>query len=116
MADAKQREVRQNPKRPANGQLGAAVKAGSKSRGVAALLGCSMDQFCGHLEIHFLPGMSWENYGKTGWEIDHKKPCCSFDLLDISQRQKCFHYSNLQPLWAEDNQKKGKTLGKHRDF
>jgi hypothetical protein len=57
--------------------------------------------------------MSWENHGnqienkaKTGWHIDHIKPCAEFDLTK-EEEQECFHYSNTQPLWAEDNLSKG---------
>jgi len=39
--------------------------------------------------------------------MDHIKPCASFDLSKPKEQSKCFHYSNLQPLWAEDNLKKG---------
>ena len=49
--------------------------------------------------------MSWDNYGD--WHIDHIRPCCSFDLSKIEEQEKCFHYSNLQPLWAEENMTKG---------
>lgn len=44
--------------------------------------------------------MTWDNYGFKGWHIDHKIPCLSFNLTDIDQQKKCFHYTNLQPLWA----------------
>lgn len=55
--------------------------------------------------------MSWDNYGYRGWHIDHIKPCASFDLTDPNQREQCFHFSNLQPMWAKDNLSKGaKTL------
>lgn len=50
--------------------------------------------------------MSWENYGFYGWHIDHIKPCSKFDLTDPKQQEQCFHYSNLQPLWAIENFKK----------
>ena len=45
--------------------------------------------------------MSWENMGE--WHLDHIRPCASFDLTDPDQQRQCFHYSNLQPLWASDN-------------
>lgn len=45
--------------------------------------------------------MSWSNYGK--WHIDHIIPCAAFDLSDEFEQRACFHYSNLQPLWAYDN-------------
>jgi hypothetical protein len=50
--------------------------------------------------------MSWDNYGYEGWHIDHIKPIAKFDLSDPIQRAQCFHYSNLQPLWALDNMRK----------
>jgi hypothetical protein len=57
------------------------------------------------MESLFLEGMSWDNYGK--WHIDHIRPCSSFDLSDTEQQKICFNYKNLQPLWAEDNLRKG---------
>ena len=54
-----------------------------------------------YLEGKFTEGMTWENHGK--WHIDHIKPCCSFNLEDEEEQKKCFHYTNLQPLWATDN-------------
>ena len=70
-------------------------------------IGCSIDDLKSHLEKQFVDGMSWENYGLHGWHVDHIRPCCSFDLTDPEQQRECFHYSNLQPLWAKDNLAKG---------
>lgn len=61
------------------------------------------------LEQQFTEGMTWENYGE--WHVDHIRPCVSFDLSIPEQQQECFHYTNLQPLWAKDNlQKSDKIL------
>tara|TARA_R110002051_G_scaffold325769_1_gene431022 strand:+ start:5782 stop:6384 length:603 start_codon:yes stop_codon:yes gene_type:complete len=68
-------------------------------------VGCSIDELKEHLSSQFQNGMSWENYGE--WHIDHIKSCASFDLSIEEEQHKCFHYSNLQPLWAIDNLKKG---------
>ena len=68
-------------------------------------VGCSIDKLKKHLSSQFTEGMSWENYGE--WHIDHIRPCASFDLTKEEEKYKCFNYSNLQPLWAKDNLKKG---------
>ena len=78
-----------------------------KSKKTKELLGCSIEDFKKYLESQFTDGMDWSNYGLFGWHIDHIKPCCSFDLSKPEEQKKCFHYTNLQPLWAKDNLKKG---------
>lgn len=75
------------------------------------LIGCSVEELKTHIESQFKKGMTWENYGLYGWHIDHIKPCASFDLTDPVQQKLCFHYTNLQPLWAKDNwEKKDKII------
>lgn len=71
------------------------------------LLGCSREFLKAHLESQFKPGMSWENHNRSGWHIDHIKPCSKFDFSDPAQQKECFHYTNLQPLWAKENISKG---------
>jgi hypothetical protein len=85
-------------------RLFCAIKENRKSKHTIELLGCSVEQLKQHLEQQFKPGMNWQNHGK--WHIDHIKPCASFDLSKLEEQKKCFHYSNLQPLWAEENLKK----------
>jgi len=82
----------------------------NKSNGTTKLLGCTIPELRKHLENQFAPGMSWDNWARGGWHIDHIIPCASFDLSDPKQQRKCFNYKNLQPLWALDNLKKGARL------
>ena len=74
----------------------------SKSKSI----GCSTHQLKEYIQSKFQEGMSWENYGPRGWHIDHIKPLSLFNLNDIEDFKKANHYTNLQPLWAEDNLKK----------
>jgi len=86
------------------------LKGINKSQSTMKLLGCNREQLKKHLQSKFTVGMSWNNYGR--WHIDHIKPCASFDLSKVSDQKKCFHYKNLQPLWAFDNlSKNDKILG-----
>jgi predicted DNA-binding protein YlxM (UPF0122 family) len=82
---------------------------GEKADRTMDLIGCSVKELRTHLESQFEHGMNWENWTVNGWHIDHIRPCASFDLTDPEQQRQCFHYSNLQPLWAEDNIKKSDT-------
>ena len=68
-------------------------------------LGCTREDLTTHLEGLFQDGMTWDNYGD--WHIDHIKPCSKFDLSTEKAQAECFHYTNLQPLWAKDNLSKG---------
>ena len=74
-----------------------------KAENSMSLFGCSVDELKAHLESQFTEGMSWGNYGYYGWHVDHIKPCIRFNLLLDTEQKACFHYSNLQPLWAKDN-------------
>jgi len=76
------------------------------------LVGCSWLELKEHIEKQFKPGMTWEN--RSEWHVDHKLPCKMFDLTDPEQQRKCFHFSNLQPLWAQENwDKNAKILPEH---
>jgi len=74
------------------------------------LVGCSVSKLREHFEALFRDGMSWENYGLKGWVIDHKIPCSQFDLSRVMEQRRCFHYSNLQPLFDSENRKKGSRV------
>jgi hypothetical protein len=77
-----------------------------------SLVGFSLSQLKAHIEKQFLPGMTWENYGKDGWEIDHRIPLVahnfsSFDQLDF---QRAWSLKNLRPLWASENRSKSDKI------
>jgi hypothetical protein len=93
------------------------LKSNYKYGSSIQLIGCSIDQLKQHIEKQFKPGMSWSNHGKGDngkgmkeWHIDHIVPCASFDLSIPEEQHKCFHYTNLQPLWAIENAKKAAHL------
>lgn len=70
-------------------------------------LGCTVQELRIHLESLFKPGMSWDNWSKDGWHLDHIIPLSLFNLTDPAQFKDACHYLNLQPLWAKDNLRKG---------
>jgi hypothetical protein len=78
------------------------------------LIGCDRETFIFHIEKQFTERMSWENYGLKGWHIDHIIPLSSFNLIIEEEVKKACHYTNLQPLWWEDNLKKGNKLGNQK--
>jgi hypothetical protein len=87
--------------------LNQAFKKNYKTGSAVSDLGCSIEEFKLYLESKFLPGMTWDNWSRTGWHIDHIKPLSGFDLTDPIQLQDACKYINLQPLWASDNISKG---------
>jgi hypothetical protein len=74
-------------------------------------IGCTVQELVDHLESQFVDGMNWENYGsgengdhRDSWHVDHIVPLSKFEGKYPN------HYSNLQPLWAEDNMLKSDKL------
>lgn len=72
-------------------------------------LGCNMEQYIPYLEKMFTSKMNWDNYG-TYWEIDHIKPCASFNLENEQELYECFHYLNTQPLEKTENREKSDKI------
>jgi len=75
-------------------------------------LGCTVPELKLYLEVQFKPGMTWDNWSFTGWHVDHIIPLDSFNLQNREEFLKACHYTNLQPLWAEENLKKSNKLDK----
>jgi hypothetical protein len=85
------------------------IKNNIKCKKTLNLLGIPNVKFLKkYLESKFKDGMTWEKRGLI--HIDHIIPCASFDLKDPKQQAKCFHYTNLQPLWAKENLSKGAKI------
>ena len=70
------------------------------------LVGETPENIKQYIENQFIDGMKWDNYGE--WHIDHIIPLASAKTEE--DVYKLCHYTNLQPLWAEDNYKKGKKI------
>jgi hypothetical protein len=98
-------------------RLRRAIQGNYKAGSAVKDLGCSIEFLKGHLESKFYSRsetgerMTWSNHGIKGWHIDHVKPLASFDLIDRSQFLAACHFTNLQPLWAEDNLSKSAKHG-----
>lgn len=105
-----QNNIRLRVDRNLRSRISNALKGSRKSDHTIDLLGCSIEFLKGWLEKQFSCGMTWENYSRNGWHVDHIWPCSNFDLTDPEQQKVCFHYTNLQPLWAIDNIKKGAKI------
>ena len=86
-------------------RISQALNGNNKSASTIELLGCTIEHARFHIESQFKEGMTWDNI-----HIDHIQPCASFDLEDPNEQRKCFHYTNLQPLLAEDNLRKSDSI------
>ena len=76
-----------------------------KNSGNIDMLGCSYEDAFKHIENQFTEGMSWDNHTTDGWHIDHVIPLASAKTEE--ELKSLCHYTNLQPLWAEENLSKG---------
>jgi hypothetical protein len=74
-----------------------------KTKSFKELVGCDLNTFKDYIEKQWLPGMSWMNHSYKGWHLDHIKPIKTFDLTNMEEQKKCFHYTNFRPLWWKDN-------------
>lgn len=88
-------------------RLSKAIGRNQKTCSAVRDLGCSLEDFKEHLKSKWQLGMTWSNYGKNGWHIDHIVPISRFDLENPEELKKACHYTNLQPLWWRDNIVKG---------
>lgn len=85
-------------------------KGGVKLVKTEQLLGCTVDYFKVYIEDLFTEGMTWDVFMTGAIHLDHIIPCDRFDLTKEEDQRKCFHYTNIQPLWEVDNLRKHKKL------
>jgi hypothetical protein len=91
-------------------RLNKALRGNQKSGSAVQDLGCSIPEFKLYLKSKWKDGMNWDNYGFYGWHIDHIIPLDFYDLQNREEFLKACHYTNLQPLWAEENITKGNKI------
>lgn len=87
--------------------IGKALRGTKAGRRWEALVGYSLADLMAHLERLFDQGMGWFNIGE--WHVDHRRPRASFIYQSPNDPafKECWALSNLQPLWALDNARKG---------
>jgi len=91
-----------------------AIKRGSRAGSAVRDLGCSVAFLKEYITSLHKTGMTWDNWGagRECWQIDHIVPLALFNLTDPDQFRKAVHYTNLQPLWAEENWRKNRFITK----
>lgn len=100
------------PERKINNRFAGSIRhrlrqngAGKGGKHWEELVGYTLTDLMMHLERQFTKGMSWDNYGRGGWNIDHIIPASSFkyDTPDDPEFKACWALTNLQPLWEKEN-------------
>jgi len=85
----------------------------SKSNKISTMIGCTWPFFYGWITSQFTKEMNWKNYG-TVWHIDHITPLSFFDVCNQAHIKQAWHYTNLRPLEAEANIRKGANIITHQ--
>lgn len=83
-------------------------KAFRRTTKFSQYIGCTPEELRAHIEKQFQAGMTWGNHTLRGWHVDHIIPLDSASSIE-ELYERC-HYTNLQPLWAMDNIRKGNKL------
>ena len=83
--------------------VGLSNRGYSKRSKTFHIVGCDFHEFVKHIESQFVDGMSWDN--RAEWHIDHIVPLASATSEEHVLRLN--HFTNLRPLWAIDNLRKG---------
>jgi hypothetical protein len=84
------------------------TKATTKTRRTCSYLGCTPKQLRMYLELQFTDGMTWEN--RSLWDVDHIIPVSWASPGNEWSMEVVFHFSNLQPLWKDENLRKRDSI------
>ena len=90
------------------------IKKITKKNKTFEYVGCTPSELKLHLEKQFHNNpetnepMTWMNWTLDGWHIDHKDPLDQAKNEEDAKR--LCHYTNLQPMWAKENLKKGSKI------
>jgi hypothetical protein len=101
--DRMQRDIDYKLKKRLSDKVRTTINGNKQYNHSIELLGCTITEAREHIERQFKPGMTWDNWGVFGWHLDHIIPISSFDFTKKEDQYRCFHYTNLQPLWWLDN-------------
>ena len=112
---AKNKRYQRDPKVRLHNSISCGLRNCLKNKGgqkAFDLLPYNIIQLKSNIEKQFQPGMSWENYGD--WHVDHKIPVSAFNFTkpEHIDFKRCWSLKNLQPMWANENMKKGASLEK----
>jgi hypothetical protein len=89
---------------------GAVKAAGAcKNFRTTDVLGCTASELKEYIEKQFTRDMCWDNHGSV-WHVDHIFPLSLVDWNDPNDVARVCHYSNLQPMLAADNIRKGNKI------
>jgi len=118
-SDAKWAEIKKDKKRLAtknfSRQMLQSIRKKKNGHHWERFVNYTADELIKHLESRFKDGMSWDNYGRNGWHIDHIIPKSIFNIKTVGDKafKKCWSLENLQPLWECENMSKGSKLFYH---
>jgi hypothetical protein len=112
--DYRRTDINRNIGMKLRNRINGVLRYNRKSKPTEELLACSVSELAVHLQSQFQEGMTWDKFLAGEIHIDHIVPCALFDLSLPEEQAECFHYSNLQPLWAIENLRKPKYEDPHK--
>jgi len=107
------RRLRLNPVKRLNDSVSTSMRQSLKGRKEGhfweGLVGYTLQELVAYMESLFTGDMSWDNYGRNGWHIDHivPKSWFNYEIPEDPEFKECWGLDNLQPMWESDNASKG---------